>query len=175
MSIPENLKKLVATTKRLAQMDPQDEAVKATAEELKSEIDLAAKEVEKPAGAPGSFGEQSLKDDASFVADQISQLKAACERPARNYARMYNILKGLHQAAEVAKRPQYAALRPRLAQITEKVAGLFAEVDTVEDLDKPLEQIEKAVHGLYGDQSKNSTFYLDRRGKGHHKGDGAGE
>lgn len=168
MTTPDKFKKLVATVKRLAQMDPQDEAVKATADELKSEIDLASKEVEKPAGAPGSFGEQSLKDDASFVADQISQLKAACERPARNYTRMYNILKGLHQAAEIAKRPQYAALRPRLATITEKVAGLFAEVDTVADLDKPLEQIEKAVHSLYGDQSKNSTFYLDRRGKGHH-------
>ncbi len=167
-AIPENLKKLVAATRRLAQMDPQDEAVKATADELKSEIDLVTKEVEKPAGAPGSFGEKSLKDDAAFVADQISQLKAAAERPARNYARIFNILKGLHQAAELAKRPQYAAVRPRIATITEKVAGLFAEVDTVADLDKPLEQIEKAVHGLYGQQDKNATFYLDRRGKGHH-------
>ena len=168
MNMPENLKKLVAATRRLAQMDPQDEAVKATADELKVEIDLVTKDVEKPAGAPGSFGEQSLKDDASFVADQIGKLKSAAERPARNYVRIYNILKGLHQAAEIAKRPQYAALRPRLATITEKVAGLFAEVDTVADLDKPLEAIEKAVHSLYGDQSKNSTFYLDRRGKGHH-------
>ena len=155
ITVPAQLRKLVAATRRLAQMDPQDEAVKATAEELQSEIALVTKEVEKPAGAPGSFGESSLKDDASFVADQISQLKAAAEIPARNYARIFNILKGLHQAAEVAKRPQYAALRPRLAAITEKVAGLFAEVDTVADLDKPLEAIEKAVHGLYGDQSKS--------------------
>lgn len=173
--IPENLTKLVAATKRLAQTDPQDAAVTKTVDEMKAEIDCLTKEVEPPAGAPGSFGAESLKDDASFVTEQISKLKAAALTPARNYARIHNILVGLHRAAEIAKRPQYAAARPRIAQITEKVAGLFAEVDTVADLDKPLDQIEKAVHGLYGDQSKNGTFYFDRRGKGHHEKSDAGE
>jgi len=167
MNTLENVKKLAVTVRRLAQSDPQDAAVSETVDEMHAGIDLLTKGVEKPAGAPGSFGEKSLQDDASFVADQISKLKAAAAVPAKNYARIFNVLAGLQKAAEIAKRPQYAALRPRIATIIEKVAGLFAEVDTVADLDKPLEAIEKAVHGLYGDQSKNSTFYLDRRGKGH--------
>jgi hypothetical protein len=158
--------KLIATTKKLAQMDPQDEAVAGTVAELEAvcqQLGEQEREAEK-----GSFGQQSMKDDMTFIGEQIDKLHAAAIRPAANYARVVSILGGLKRATMAAQRPQNAEIRPRVADAVRKVAGIFAEIDTVQDLDKPLEAIEKAVHGLYGDQSKNSTFYLERRGKGHH-------
>lgn len=108
------------------------------------------------------------KADMDSVQQQIEAMRSAAATPAVNYKRIVDILDGLRHAAILAKRPQNAAVRPKIAAITEKLAGVFAEVDTVQDLNKPLEAIEKAVHGLYGDQSKNATFYFERRGKGHH-------
>lgn len=162
------LKKVVAAVKRLAETDPQSDAVKGTVDVLQAEVALLGGEVEKPAGFAGSFGENSVQEDVSFLKDQVSKLHSAALQPAARYQRILAITAGLHRALLASERPQYAALRPRIAKIVEKTAGLFAEVDTVADLDKDLESIEKAVHSLYGDQGKNSTFYFDRRGKGHH-------
>ncbi len=162
------LKKVVAAVKRLAETDPQSEAVKETVNVLKEEAKLLGGEVEKPAGYPGSFGEHSNEQDVAFLKEQVSKLHSAATVPAARYARILAITAGLHRALQASQKPQYAALRPRIAKIVEKTAGLFAEVDTVADLDKDLESIEKAVHSLYGDQSKNSTFYFESRGKGHH-------
>jgi hypothetical protein len=169
MSQPQIVKNLVASVKKIAQMDPQDEAVKGTIDELQEQIGLLKSGVEAPAGAKGSFGEQSKKDDVEFLGQQIDKLRAAAMVPVSNYRRILSILQGLRQAQVAAQRPQNVAIRPKIAAIVEKVAGVFAQVDTVQDLDKPLEAIEKAVHGLYGDQSKNGTFYFDRRGKGRHE------
>lgn len=163
------VKKVIATVRKLAETDPHADAVKGTVEVLQKEIDLLGGAVEKPAGFKGSFGEHSNKDDIDFLKQQISKLHSAAVQPAARYQRILAITAGLHRALQASERPQFAALRPRIAKIVEKVAGVFAEVDTVADLDKPLEQIEKAVHALYGQQDKNSTFYFDRRGKGHHK------
>jgi hypothetical protein len=160
--------KVIAAVRKLAQTDPQDEAVSETVDVLQAEAKLLGGEVEKPAGFSGSFGEHSVKQDQDFLKDQVSKLHSAALGPASRYQRILAITAGLHRALQASEKPQYAALRPRIAQIVEKTAGLFAEVDTVADLDKDLESIEKAVHSLYGDQSKNSTFYFDRRGKGHH-------
>lgn len=163
------VRQLTATAHRLAETDPQSEAVQRSVDELKAQVKWLS-QIEKPTGykANENFGEHSLKDDIAFVGEQVKRMKSAALPSAKNYARIVSILSGLERASEIAKRPQYAAMRPRIALIVQKVAGVFAEVDTVQDLDKPLETIEKAVHGLYGDQSKNSTFYFDRRGKGHH-------
>jgi len=161
-------RKLVAAVSKLAQMDPQDEAVARTVKVLNDEAALLKGEVEHPAGYKGSFGESSAKADLEAIGEQIKKLHAAAAAPARNYQRMAAILAGLHRAHEASMKPAHAAIRPRIAGIIEKVAGVFAEIDTVQDLDKPLEAIEKAVHGLYGDQSKNSTYYFERRNKGHH-------
>ncbi len=161
-------RKIVAAVKKLAQMDPQDEAVDQTVQVLNAEAALLKGAVEHPAGYKGSFGEASEKDDIEAIGDQISKLRSAAQIPAQNYARMASILTGLHRANQASARPAHAHLKPRIANIVEKVAGLFAECDTVQDLDKPLEAIEKAVHGLYGDQGKNSTFFFERRNKGHH-------
>lgn len=158
--------RLIATAKKLAQMDPQDEAVAATVAELEdvcTQLGEQQREAQK-----GSFGQQSMKDDMVAIGEQIDKLHAAALVPASNYARIVSILGGLKRAAMASARPQNAEIRPRVADAVRKVAGIFAEVDTVQDLNKPLEAIEKAVHSLYGDQSKNSTFYLERRGKGHH-------
>lgn len=159
--------KVIAAVRKLAQTDPQDEAVSETVQVLQDEAKLLG-QVEKPAGASGSFGEHSQKEDADFLKDQISKLHSAALQPAARYQRILAITAGLHRALMATEKPQFARIRPRIAKIVEHVAGLFAEVDTVADLDKDLEAVEKAVHGLYGDQGKNATFYFDRRGKGHH-------
>ncbi len=158
------LKTVIAATQRLAQMDPQDEACDRTAEELLASASQISEQMRE--AKPG-WGKDSMKEDLDRMHSQVKELHAAAEEPAKAYGRVLAITAGLGRAIEIARRPQNAAVRPRLAQIVDKVAGVFAEIDTVEDLDKSLEQIEKAVHGLYGDQSKNSTFYFDRRGKGH--------
>src|SRR5271163_2208540 len=173
MDYSEGLRTITATARRLAESDPQSEAIQRTVDELQAQVKWLG-QIEKPTGYKnkgefGSFGENSMKDDISFIGEQVKKLKSAAEPAARNYTRIVSILAGLQRAVEIAKRPQYAALRPRIALIVQKTAGIFQEVDTVEDIDKPLEQIEKAVHGLYGDQSKNSTYYFDRRNKGHHE------
>jgi len=164
----EEARKLMTATRRLAQMDPQDEAVSRTVDGLKEQIAQLTCMSDKPTGEKNAHGDQSRKDDVDFLKGQISKLQQAAETPSKNYQRIVEILKGLHRAAQACERPQYAALRPRISAIVSKVAGVFAEVDTVADLDKPLEAIEKAVHGLYGKQDLNSTYYFDRRGKGHH-------
>ncbi len=170
MDYTEGLKKIVATARHLAESDPQSEAVQQTVDNLQAQVKWLG-QIEKPTGykANEDFGANSLKDDISFIGEQVKRLKSAAEPAAKNYSRIVSILNGLQRATEIAKRPQFAAMRPRIALIVQKTAGVFQCVDTVEDLDKPLEQIEKAVHGLYGDQSKNSTYYFDRRNKGHHE------
>ena len=166
MNHSEVVSRLVDLSGRLAGMDPQDDAVQRTIQGLQANAELLRS---KAADAqPGGFPKDSMKNDIDFINQQISRLKAAAMVPASNWRRVLSILEGLNNAAVAASRPANAALRPKIANIVTKVAGVFAEVDTVEDLDKPLETIEKAVHGLYGDQSANKTYYFDRRGKGHH-------
>lgn len=161
------VKNLVLASRRLAQMDPQDEAVARTVSEMQDNAKLLGELARDDKASP--WGEQSMKDDIDSIGDQIKRLKAAAAMPAANYRRIYNILATLERAWSVASLPQNAVARPKFASAFKKVAGIFAEVDTVQDLSKPLDAIEKAVHGLYGDQSKNSTYYFDARGKGHHK------
>jgi hypothetical protein len=163
----ETVKNLLATTQRLAEMEPQNEAVDRTVKVMQEQVAQLTSEVEKPAGEGNSFGKNSRKQDVDFLHEQIKRLKSAAIVPASNYRRIVSILGELDGAITLAARPQNAAIRPKLAAVVKQLAGIFAEVDTVQDLDKPLEAIEKAVHGLYGDQSKNSTFYFDRRNKGH--------
>lgn len=158
------LRNAIAASRRLAETDPQDEAVQRTVDNLQAQVGL----LNELARADRGFGQDSMKDDVEFIGEQINKLKSAAAVPARNYIRIVKICDGLRGAAVAARRPENAAVRPRLAAIVKRVAGIFAEVDTVDDLDKPLEQIEKAVHALYGDQSKNDTYYFDRRNKGHH-------
>ena len=175
MDYETGVQRLAAIAHRLAETNPQDEAAQRVIDELKKQVQWLG-QIEKPTGYKnkgefGSYGENSMKNDIDFIGQQVKKLKSAAEPAARNYARIVSILAGLQRATEIAKRPQFAALRPRIALIVQKTAGVFESVDTVEDLDKPLETIEKAVHGLYGDQSANSTYYFDRRGKGHHDQD----
>lgn len=158
------LQNAVAASRHLAETDPQDEAIQRTVDNLQAQVGL----LNELARADRSWGEDSMKDDAEFIGNQVQKLKAAAAAPARNYARIVSICDGLREATLAARRPENAAVRPQLAKIVKRVAGIFSEVDTVDDLDKPLEQIEKAVHALYGDQSRNETYYFDRRNKGHH-------
>lgn len=156
---------IAAAVSKIAQMDPQDEAVDATVEQLEREVSLLA---EKMRDSKKGVVKETMKDDIALLNDQIKQLQTAAEAPARNYQRIVQILAGLARASKIAEQERHAAVRPKLAACVAKVAGIFSEVDTTADLDKHLEAVEKAVHALYGDQSKHSTFYPERRGKGHH-------
>lgn len=165
----DHIRTVIAAVKKLAQMDPQDAAVDATVEALHGDVALIGEQMRE--ATPG-FGKDSMKDDIGFINDQIKKLQTAAATPARNYQRITAILAGLSRAAQAASQPRYAALRPQIATIVAKVAGVFSEVDTVQDLDKPLEAIEKAVHSLYGpSQSKNDAYMFERRNKGHHSGE----
>lgn len=169
MELHPAVRKLLASTQKLAQMDPQDAAVDATVSELKDQIALLTSGVDKPTGEKNSHGDHSRKQDIEGLKEQISKLQTAAEIPARNYARIKSILAGLSRAAILASRPQHAAVRPRLAAITVQVAGIFRLVDTAEDLDRPLCEVEKAVHNLYGpSMSDNGAYYFERRNRGHY-------
>ncbi len=161
------VKNILAISRRLAAMDPQDEAVARTVTEMQDSAKLLGELARDDKSSP--WGAQSMKDDIDSLGDQIKRLKAAAAVPAANYRRMFEILASMERVWSVAAKPQNAAVRPKVASMVRKIAGVFAEVDTVQDLDKPLESIEKAIHGLYGpSQSENSAYYFDRRGKGHH-------
>lgn len=150
----ENIRAIVATVKTLSATDPMNPDVVALVDELVSLVN-----------GPSTVASDV---DLDFVYRQIKKLHQAAEIPTKNYGRILAISASLGRAVQIARRPQNAAIRPKLASLVAKVAGLFAEVDTVEDLDKPLEQIEKAVHALYGDQNDPHTYNFVERGKGHH-------
>jgi hypothetical protein len=144
------VRNFISTVQKLSAMDPRDEetvSVVASLDKMATELDI-----------PTVASMEVLKS-------QVQKLHSAALVPANNYQRIVAITAGLHRALVATEKPQYASLRPRISKIVERVAGIFAEVDTVQDLDKPLEQIEKAVHALYGDQSLNSMPYFERRGK----------
>lgn len=167
------LKNVVAASRRLAETDPQDEAVSRVVDHLQDQAGLLKSLMTQkptPDTAPSNrgWGKDSMDNDVEFIGQQVQKLKAAAAVPMRNYQRIVSICDGLANAVVAARRPENAGVRPQIAGVVKRVAGVFAEVDTVDDLDKPLEQIEKAVHSLYGDQSKNETYYFDRRNKGHH-------
>ena len=167
------LKNVVTASRHLANMDPEDEAVSRVVNHLQEQAGLLRELITKrptPDTAPSNrgWGRDSMENDIEFIGHQIQKLKSAASTPARNYARIVRICDGLTAIASSARKPENYGVRPKIANIVKKVAGVFSEVDTVEDLEKPLDQIEKAVHSLYGDQSKNDTYYFDRRGKGHH-------
>lgn len=168
----DKLNQVIKSVNRLAATDPSSPSVEERARELLASVGQFKTALEPtPAPAPerevAPARSEFVVDNPSIL-DEIDQMRSAAAKPAERYGRVIAILDGLRHAAVLAGRPQNAAVRPQIAVIVKKVAGVFAEVDTVQDLDKPLEQIERAVHGLYGNQSSNSCYYFDRRGKGGH-------
>jgi hypothetical protein len=158
-----DVKKIIGASRRLAEMDPHDEAVGRVVDYLQKQTSLLSEQ----ARADSGWGEKSMKDDIEFINKQIQKLKSAASAPLKNYQRIVRIIDGLDKAHRLASRPQNVGVRPRVVELVRKTAGVFAEVDTVQDLDKPLEAIEKAVHGLYGDQNSPNTYNFEARGKGH--------
>lgn len=156
----------VSASRILAETDPQSEAVQRVVQNLQNQVGLLNELARADKNSP--WGEDSMKDDVAAIGEQIKKLRAAASYPASNYRRILAITDQLRNVWTDASKPQNVAIRPRVARLVQQVAGVFAEVDTVKDLDKPLEQIEKAIHGLYGDQSRNDIWYFGRRGKGHH-------
>lgn len=146
------MRNLISAVKNLTSLDVEDPRVASAVEALASTVNP-------------SYGV-----DLDFIQSQVSRLHSAAVIPAKNYERMRNITAGLHQVVQMAKSPENEALRPRIAKIVERVAGAFALIDTVQDLDRPLSEIEAAVHRLYsnGKQNAPSTYNFEARHKGGH-------
>lgn len=98
----------------------------------------------------------------------IARLRIAAEAPIKNYKRILSILDKVESLNKIASLPQNSEVRPRIAAIVKKIAGVFAEVDSVHDLDKPLTQIEKAIASIYKDQSSNTNCFFERKGLKNH-------
>jgi len=150
------IQQIKTASDQLAALEPSSEKVPKLVEAIHAHVNLLAAEEPPPV-------------NMAALKTELDQLHQAALLPAQNYRRIANICHELIRIHHLAAQPQNAAVRPQFANLITKVAGIFAEIDTVADLDKPLEEIEKAVHKLYGpDQSKNSMPYFERRGKGHH-------
>lgn len=168
------IQELSASIHRMAATDPASDLVEARVKDVFQKVANVKASIAAGEREIAPARSETIVENPSVI-EHIDQMRAAAAVPAANYGRIVSLLDGLRHAALLASRPQHAAVRPRISSIVQKVAGIFAEIDTVEDLNKPLEQIEKAVHALYGDQGKNGCFYFERRGKGHHKSDSTEE
>lgn len=156
----------VAALNHLAALNPDDAKVSIQSGEiarLASEL-VALSEKEIAPSAP-------TKNDFNVVCEQVERLHSAALVPAQNYRRIATITSKLKGLVSLASLPQNAELRNQIKDIVKKTAGIFSQVDTVDDLNKPLEQIENAVHKLYGDQNSPNTYNFESRGKGFHKND----
>jgi hypothetical protein len=144
------MKSIIAAVQELTAMDPTDPKCAEATEKL----------VEATAAA-------EHKD----IEESVASLKQAAEIPAKNYAKIASIAGDLMKVVQLSKHPENEGMRPKVASLVSKVAGLFAECDTADHLaGKSLEEIEKAVHSLYsnGAQNKAGTYNFKLRGKGHH-------
>lgn len=137
---------IIASTKELAASDTSSPNIQDVVNTLASATD----DLHKLAS--------DMDIDFKTVCEQTEKLHAAAIVPAQRYRRVATITNKLRGLVKVASLPQNAAVRPQIIDIVRKTAGIFSEIDTVEDLDKPLEQIEKAVEKLYGDQNKSSSY-----------------
>jgi len=158
----DKIQKISSDVSKFSSLDVEDSSVLSLIASIDGDIDtihVEASTIHTEASAPS--------EDLSSLKEQVNKLHEAAVLPMRNYQRIASILEGLKRVIAIAERPQNAEIRPRIASVVKKVAGAFAEIDTIEDLDKPLAQIESAVHKLYGDQSLNKSMYPHRHGKGH--------
>lgn len=185
----QNVRNLVASVKKIAEADPQSAGVSALVEGLEAQLDALETQVEAlgdmapAAEAPESEeasetpeapaeepAEAPSTETASTVFGQLASLRRAAEAPLKNYQRIVALCTSLERVANIASRPQYAAARPHVAACVQKLAGIFSKVDTVEDLDKPLEQIESAIHSLYKNPNDPSTYNFSAKNKGPYRG-----
>lgn len=151
-----SLQTVIENVHRLAATDPVGDGVSNSVKTLFDSVNSLKAEV--PA-----------QTDSSSVIEQIDLMRSLVASSMNKHEKMMNILNGVRKAAELLQLPVNESMRPRVASVVQKIAGIFAEVDTVADLEgKSLEQIEKAVGSLYGNnQSLNKNFYFTRAGRGH--------
>ena len=151
----QDLQEVVNSVHRLAATDPTSEGVSNKVQSLYDSIsDL-------------KLSEPLDSTIGGSVIEQIDLMRSGIASSINKHQKVMNILDGIRTAAELVQLPQNELMRSRVASVVQKIAGVFAAVDSVADLEgKSLEAIQAAVHKLYGDQSKNGTFYTSRRGKG---------
>ena len=147
------LRDVVANTKRLADADPQDEAIVRSVDGLHDQVTIVKEQMKD--AVPDSWSKSSMEDDVAFMNEQMKRLKAAAFKPANNWRRIVNIINGLERVTASLSRPQNAHLASKVRDIAQKTAGILASVDS-SDCSMSLEEIEKMVEKIYGpDQSRN--------------------
>lgn len=148
-----NTRNLIATVDTLRKLNPLDPAV------VKVSTELA-----------GLLGGAANGVDVNALSAQVKRLHAAAAVPAKNYGRILSIATGLNRAVELSRNSDEAT-KAKIASLIKKVAGIFAECDTADELSsKSLAEIEAAVHRLYnnGKQNDPHTYDFVDRGAGHH-------
>jgi len=169
------LRSLIASVRKVAEVDLSVNTNEGLAEVATAvdalEAQLASfgqKPAADPAETPAELASAPL-DESGTLYGHIASLRVAAEKPLKNYQRVVALCASLDKIARIAARPQYAAARPMIATCVTKLAGIFAQVDSVEDLDKPLEAIESAVHSLYKNPNDPSTYNFSAKNKGPYK------
>jgi len=149
-----NTRRLAAAIGTLSKLNPLDPKVASVVSDIESMTRVSSSDV-----------------DLSGVKKEIARLHQAAAVPAKNYARVMSIMAGLNKAVDIANQERYASLRPQIARLVTKVAGIFSLCDTADELSAhSLEEIESAVHKLYSGGKLNDpdTYNFSARGKGHH-------
>jgi len=152
-----SISRISSLIQQLASTDPKNPEVEVITNMLVTEL------------GSGHTASDSMNPDV--LLGQIKKLHTAAVVPAANYAKIANITAGLARLVEISRRPQNSKMRPRVAQIVSRLAGIFSECDTADELSShSLLEIEEAVHKLYsnGTLNKPSTYNFQTRGKGHH-------
>lgn len=182
----EKIRCLLASVKKIAESEPTSSDLEALVDSLEDQLEALGAQVEalnaltspESEEAPAESEETAESEEApaaqpkeaSTIFDTLNEFRRASEVPVKNYLRINSICRSMEMAATLASRPQNASARPKLAAAVVKLAGLFAKVDTAEDLDRPLSEIENALQSLYKNPNDPSTYNFSERGKGPYKG-----
>lgn len=145
-------RQIIAAVGALRKMNPADPRV----EKISSDLVSALQPV------------QTVSVDG--IRSEIARLHKAAATPAKNYTKILSIATGLDRAVSLSRTAD-PAVQAKLAALVQKVAGIFAECDTADELaSHTLDEIQAAVHRLYnnGKQNDPHTYDFVQRGAGHH-------
>ena len=150
-----SLQTVIENVHRLAATDPNGGGVEDNVQSLFNSVNTLSED------------DPIIDPVGNSLIEQVDLMRSLMSSAIAKHQKVMEILNGVREAVELLELPANEPMRPRVASVVQKIAGVFAAVDTVADLEgKSLDEIENAVHKLYGNQALNSTFYTARRGKG---------
>ena len=125
------------------------DAIQGQIEQIKNQVDIMQEQ--RSQAVPDSQTERMLTEDIDIAKADIAELKGVASDDAKNESKAVSNVE--------------AKNRNLLANILDKIASIVDEVDIAStSATKTLEQVQSEVDKIYGDQSKNETYYFKRRG-----------